>query len=71
MLPGASEKSQQKRRRVKYRGLLVDAAALGVHRNHLYQVLDGRRVSKQLAVQADLLLQQLLADLGLFLQQFV
>lgn len=34
--------------RVKYRGLVADAAMLGVHHNHLYMVLSGRRKSTSL-----------------------
>lgn len=36
------------RRSVRFPGLLNDAQALGVHRNHLYLVLSGRRVSASL-----------------------
>lgn len=45
MLRVATKKSENKPRRVKYRGLIADATMLGVHRNHLYLVLSGKRQS--------------------------
>lgn len=41
-------RSQKSRRVVRFPGLLNDAEALGVHRNHLYLVLTGRRISVSL-----------------------
>lgn len=35
-------------RSVRFPGLINDAAALGVHRNHLYLVLCGKRQSSRL-----------------------
>jgi hypothetical protein len=40
--------SIDKPRRWRFRGLLRAAEALGVHRNHLYLVLSGRRKSRRL-----------------------
>jgi hypothetical protein len=34
--------------RVKYPGIVADAAALGTTRQHLWEVLQGNRVSKRL-----------------------
>ena len=39
------------RRRIKFRGIGADAIALGVHRIHLYAVLDGRRESRSLTAR--------------------
>lgn len=41
-------KRQIKSGRVKYTGIVADAAALGVHRIHLYLVLSGKRESRSL-----------------------
>ena len=38
----------RKRRQVRFPGLVTDAETLGVHRNHLYLVLSGRRESASL-----------------------
>lgn len=37
-----------KKRQVRFPGLINHAAALDVHRNHLYLVLSGKRTSKTL-----------------------
>ncbi len=44
----ATRSKSKPRRQVRFPGLVTDAEALGVHRNHLYLVLSGRRVSKSL-----------------------
>lgn len=36
------------KRRWRFRGIIADAAALGVHRTHLYKVLSGVRTGKSL-----------------------
>ncbi len=41
-------KTKRKMSRVKYPNICRDAVRLGVHRVHLYQVLDGRRESASL-----------------------
>jgi hypothetical protein len=48
MLRATPKKANRNRRRVKYVGIVSDAAALAVSREHLWQVLSGRRESKSL-----------------------
>jgi hypothetical protein len=56
MLHVSSPKTSRKRhvrnyavkRRVRFPGLVNDAAKLRVHRNHLYLVLSGKRISHSL-----------------------
>ena len=48
MLRETKPAKQAKPSRVKYAGIMADAASLGVHRIHLYLVLSGRRESRSL-----------------------
>jgi DNA-binding phage protein len=41
-------KRESKKRCWRFRGLCADAAALGVHRTHLYKVLSGDRPGRSL-----------------------
>ena len=44
----AGKVNKKTRRQVRFPGLVSDAERLGVHRNHLYLVLSGRRSSAAL-----------------------
>ena len=49
MLQVTQTKGNAKAGRVKYVGIVADAKTLGVRREHLWQVLEGRRVSRVLS----------------------
>jgi hypothetical protein len=49
MQRGSDATRQTKKRQVRFPGLLNAAHALGVHRNHLYLVLSGKRPSASLS----------------------
>ena len=53
MLRAAQENARQKKgkRPVRFRGLVAAAREFGVHRNHLYLCLAGKRVSKKLVAK--------------------
>lgn len=44
----ATRKPKKPIRQVRFPGLMTAAHTLGVHRNHLYQVLIGKRISHSL-----------------------
>lgn len=44
----ATSNIKRVRRQVRFPGLVTDAETLGVHRNHLYLVLAGKRISADL-----------------------
>lgn len=52
MQPVATTRKRKPRRLVNpIKGLIADAATLGVHRNHLYLVLKGKRQSASLTAR--------------------
>lgn len=48
MLQVTAHKTKPKAGRVKYVGIVADAATLGVRREHLWMVLQGQRTSHRL-----------------------
>lgn len=51
MLRVTSRKTKRKNARVKYVGIVSDAATLGVTQQHLYLVLEGKRRSRSLLIR--------------------
>lgn len=50
-----ARKRKSRRKSARIKDLISDALTLGVHRNHLYMVLTGRRKSTSLTIRYDAL----------------